>query len=334
MTRVVLDAVAKAHRLEHLKIIIGALLQTLRLEQLVGRLELRHALLALFADRFQSRLDLRLLGHVVRCRPYGDGLVLTKHLTGDLIDLGNQLDLVAKELKPQRMLGIRRIHVDNIAAHAERAACQVIVIAIILNVDKCMDKVIALERHLLVDVWSQTRIVLRRANAIDTRDRCDNDHIASREQRCGRLMSQHLNLFVNRGVFLDICIALRHIRLGLIVVVVRDEVDHSVVGKELFELARKLSGERFIRSHDQRRLSQGLNSLCHREGLARTSHAQQNLIAVSVPHALHKRLNGLRLGTGRLIGRHDLKRHVRAFNAKALKFTTNAFYFKFRHGYS
>ena len=122
MTRVVLDAVAKAHRLEHLKIIIGALLQTLRLEQLVGRLELRHALLALFADRFQSRLDLRLLGHVVRCRPYGDGLVLTKHLTGDLIDLGNQLDLVAKELKPQRMLGIRRIHVDNIAAHAERAA--------------------------------------------------------------------------------------------------------------------------------------------------------------------------------------------------------------------
>ena len=45
-----------------------------------------------------------------------------------------------------------------------------------------MDKVIALERHLLVDVWSQTRIVLRRANAIDTRDRCDNDYIASREQ--------------------------------------------------------------------------------------------------------------------------------------------------------
>ena len=50
MTRVVLDAVAKAHRLEHLKIIIGTLLQTLRLEQLVGRLELGHTLLALFAD--------------------------------------------------------------------------------------------------------------------------------------------------------------------------------------------------------------------------------------------------------------------------------------------
>ena len=88
----------------------------------------------------------------MRGRPHRNCFVLTQHFAGDLIDLGNQFDLVTKELKPQRMLGIRRIHVDNIAAHAERSACKVIVIAIILNVDKCMDKVIALERHLLVDV--------------------------------------------------------------------------------------------------------------------------------------------------------------------------------------
>ena len=50
MTRVVLDAVAKAHRLEHLEIIVGALLQTLCLEQLISRLELGHTLLALFTD--------------------------------------------------------------------------------------------------------------------------------------------------------------------------------------------------------------------------------------------------------------------------------------------
>ena len=50
MTRVVLDTVTKTHGLEHLKIVIGALLQTLRLEQLVGRLELGHTLLALFTD--------------------------------------------------------------------------------------------------------------------------------------------------------------------------------------------------------------------------------------------------------------------------------------------
>ena len=270
----------------------------------------------------------------MRRRPHGNGLVLTQHLAGDLVDLGNQLDLVAKELKPQRMLGIGRVHVDDIAAHAEGAARQIVVIAIVLNVDERMDKVIALERHLLVDVRCQTSVVLGRANAIDTRDRCDNDHIASRKQRGGRLMAQHLDLFVNRGVLLDICIALRHIRLGLIIVVVRHKVDHGVVGKEFLKLARKLSGERFIGSHDQRRLPQGLNSLGHREGLARASHAQQNLIAISVSHALHKRLNGLGLGTRRLIRRYDLKWHLRALNAKTFKLSANTLYFKFRHGYS
>ena len=147
-------------------------------------------------------------------------------------------------------------------------------------------------------------------------------------------MAQHLDLFINRGVFLDIRITLRYICLGLIVVVVRYKIDHGVVREEFLELARKLSGKRFVGSHDQRRLPQGLNSLSHREGLARTSHAQQNLIAISVPHALHKRLNGLRLGTRGLVWRHDLKRHLRALNAKTFELSSNTLNFKFRHGYS
>ena len=232
------------------------------------------------------------------------------------------------------MLGIGRVHVDDIAAHAEGAARQIIVVAIVLDIDKRMDKIVALERHLLVDVRCQTSVVLGRANAIDTRDRCDDDYVTSRKQRCRRLMAQHLNLLVNRGILLDIRIALRHIRLGLIVVVVRHKIDHGVVGKELLKLARKLSGKCFVGSHDERRLSQGLNSLGHREGLARAGHAQQNLIAISVSHALYKRLNGLGLGTRRLIRRYGLKWHLRALNAKAFELSANTLYFKFRHGYS
>ena len=147
-------------------------------------------------------------------------------------------------------------------------------------------------------------------------------------------MSQHLDLFVNRGILLDIRITLRYICLGLIIVVVRDKVDHGVVGKEFFELARKLGGEGFIGSHDQRWLTESFDGLGHGKGLARTSHAQQNLIAISVPHALHKRLNGLRLGTSGLVWRHDLKRHLRALNAKTLELSSNTLNFKFRHGYS
>ena len=204
----------------------------------------------------------------------------------------------------------------------------------VLNIHKLGDDCVHADTLTDLDRNDQTGIVFRRAKAVDTGHGRDNDNIPARQQGMGSRVPELVDVVVDGRVLFNICVRVRDVRLGLIVVIVRDEVDHSVVGKELFELARKLSGERFIRSHDQRRLSQGLNSLCHREGLARTSHAQQNLIAVSVPHTLHKRLNGFRLRACRVIGRHDLKRHVRAFNAKALKFTTNAFYFKFRHGYS
>ena len=232
------------------------------------------------------------------------------------------------------MLGIGRVHVDDIATHAEGATRQIIVISIVLDINERMDKVVALERHLLVDIRCQARIVLGRANAVDTRNRCNDDYVTSRKQRGGRLMAQHLDLLVNRGVLLDIRITLRHIRFGLIVVVVRHKIDHGVVGKEFLELARELGGKCFIGSHDQRRLPQSLNGLGHREGLARAGHAQQNLIAVSVPHALYKRLNGLRLRTCRLIRRYDLKWHLRALNAKTFELSANTLYFKFRHGYS
>jgi hypothetical protein len=44
-------------------------------------------------------------------------------------------------------------------------------------------------------------------------------------------------MLVNRGILLDVGVGGRHIRFGLVVVVVRDEILDRVVGKELFELA-------------------------------------------------------------------------------------------------
>ena len=233
VTRIVLDARAKTHRLEQLKVVIGSLLQALRLEQLVLGLELGHALLALLLDGLESRRHLGLLGHVVRSGPHRDGVVLTQQLTCDLIDLGNELYLVAKELKAQGVLRIRRIDINHIATHAKRTARKVIVIAIVLNINQRVDKIIALERHLLIHVGSQARIVLRAADTVNARDARNHNHIAARKKRCRRLMTQHLDLFVNGRVLLDIRVALRNIRFRLIVVVVRDEVDHGIIGEKL-----------------------------------------------------------------------------------------------------
>ena len=156
----------------------------------------------------------------MRGGPNRDSVEFAHDLTGDLIDLGDELNLVTEELEPQRMLGIGRVNIHHITSHAKRTACKVIIVAIVLNVDKRMNEFIALKWDLFIHVWSQPRIVFGRSYAIYARDRRHDNHIATREQGCRRLMPKHLDFFVDGGVLLDIRITRRDIRLGLIVIVV------------------------------------------------------------------------------------------------------------------
>ncbi len=52
------------------------------------------------------------------------------------------------------------------------------------------------------------------------------------DKRAGRGEPQPINFLVDRGVLLDVNVPLRYVRLGLVVVVVADEVMDSVVRKE------------------------------------------------------------------------------------------------------
>ena len=70
----------------------------------------------------------------------------------------------------------------------------------------------------------------------------------------------------------------RDVRLGLIVVVVADEVLDEVVREELLELAVQLGGEGLVVAEDQRRPLGPFDDVGDGEGLARPGHAQQGLV--------------------------------------------------------
>ena len=57
--------------------------------------------------------------------------------------------------------------------------------------------------------------------------------VAALEQRLGRRQAHLLDVLVDRGVLLDVGVARGHVGLGLVVVVVRDEVLDRVVREEL-----------------------------------------------------------------------------------------------------
>ena len=112
-------------------------------------------------------------------------------------------------------------------------------------------------------------------------------------------MAQAVDLLVDRGVLLDVEVAARDVGLGLVVVVVGDEVLDRVVGEERPELVAQLRGERLVVGDHERRALHGLDHAGHRHRLAGAGRAEQRLEALARPHALGQRLDRLRLVGGR-----------------------------------
>ena len=115
-------------------------------------------------------------------------------------------------------------------------------------------------------------------------------------------MAQPVDVVVPGGVLLDIEIGLRDVRLGLVVVVVGDEVLDRVVGEELPELVTELRGKRLVVGDDERRLLHLLDRPRHRRRLAGAGGAEERLEAVSCAQAGGELLDRLWLVGGRHIG--------------------------------
>ena len=274
MTRIILDARTKTHGLEHLEVIRGTLLEALRFQQLAVLLEILQALAQLIGNGYESFLDAGTIRHVMRCRPNGRRSIAHDLLARDAVDLDNLLDFVTEELEVQQVIHVRWKHVDAIAAHSERAAFKLVIVAIVLHVDKPIDELVAIERHLAVYEDRHLGVVLRGPDAIDaTYGRDDND-ILAREQRRSCRMAHLLDFLVDRRILLDVGIGLRNVCFRLVVVVVTHEVVHGIVGEELLELACELGCQRLIGCENERGHLQALDGLGHREGLARTGDAQ------------------------------------------------------------
>ena len=82
-------------------------------------------------------------------------------------------------------------------------------------------------------------------------------------------------------VLLDVEVGLRDVRLGLVVVVVRDEVLDGVLREELAELVAELRRERLVVGDDERGALELLDDPGHRRGLARAGRAEERLEAVA-----------------------------------------------------
>ena len=166
-----------------------------------------------------------------------------EHLPGEHVKAGHPLDFVAEQLDPDGVFLIGRVHLDRVAPDAKASPHEVLVIALVVHLDEVSE-----DRPLVVQLAGvhhedAVPVLLRGPEAIDARDGCHHDDVAPREQAGGGGVAQPVDLVVDGGVLLDVGVRRRQVGLGLVVVVVGDEVLHPVLREEGPELAGQLSGE-------------------------------------------------------------------------------------------
>ena len=149
--------------------------------------------------------------------------------------------------------------------------------------------------HAAQEFHRQFTVGLGTANAVDARDRGDHDAVASLEQLARREVAHPVDVVVARRVLLDVGVGRRDVGLGLIVVVVTDEVADAVGGKELPEFAVKLPRERFVVGKHQRRQAEFFYQVRHHEGLAGAGRAEQKLPLRAAAEVLRQLRYRLRL---------------------------------------
>src|SRR5205814_2089897 len=139
-------------------------------------------------------------------------------------DLTNGLDRVAEELDPDGGVGlVGWKDLDDVAADAERATVEVDVVSLVLDVDEHPEGVVAAELLAHLEADEETAVALGRADAVNAADARDDDHVATREERPRRGVPHPVDLVVDDRVLVDVGVARRDVRLGLVVVVVADE---------------------------------------------------------------------------------------------------------------
>ncbi len=113
-------------------------------------------------------------------------------------------------------------------------------------------------------------------------------------------MAHAVDLLVDRGVFLDIGVGPRDIGLGLVVVVIGDEIFDRVVGEKALHLAVQLGRQGLVGRQHQGRALQFGDDVGHGEGLARAGDAEQHLIALVRLQPRDQFVDGLGLIAGGL----------------------------------
>ena len=230
-------------------------------------------------------------------------------LAGQRIEFVHVFDFVAEQGDaPGAIFIMTGEDIDDFATQPERTTRECGVVAAVLQIHQGLGQSVAIDPAADFQLRNHLGVGFDRTDTVDAGDRCDDDDIIALQQRLGGGMAHTVDLFVDLRVFFYVGVGARNIGFRLVVVVVADEILDGIVGKEAFHFAVKLRRQRLVRRQDQGRFLHRLDHLGHGEGLARSGHTEQDLVALRRVDATHQfRDRGRLIARGFVFG-HDFQR--------------------------
>ena len=298
---IVFDSAAIAHFADHFHVVIDAFLQALRFEQFSLFPKRRDRRAHIGQNLLQRAVALFLLDDIVARRIQIDVFERTNRFARHRIELIDRLDFVPPKRDAHRVFGtVYRKHFDHVAAHPKRRARKLDIAALVLDFDEAIEQRVPIHFHARTQRNRHREIFDRRAQSVNARDGCDDDHVSRLAQRARRGVPQFVDLVVDGQILFDIRIRPRNIGLRLIVIVIGHKIFDAVVGEKFAKLVAQLRGKRLVVRNNKSRSAQLLDYVRHREGLAAARNAEQHLRPQSVPQSLRQFLDRLRLIPARL----------------------------------
>ena len=128
-----------------------------------------------------------------------DGRTLQRRddLPGQSVHFRDLLDLVSEHLNPHGLLFVRRKDLDRIAAHAKGAPVERDVVSPVLNLHERAENVVASDLLPAVQRHHRRPVRLRIAEAVDGRDRRDDDDVVALHQRRRRSQPQPIDVVID-----------------------------------------------------------------------------------------------------------------------------------------
>ena len=311
MPRVVLDPVAVADLLHHLQVEHCPLMEPLGFQDLAAALQLGEPLGQLGPDGLDGLHPPGARRHEVRLRIDRSTLVPLDLPARERVEGHELVHLVAEEPDAQPKLLVGREHLDDVPADPERAARELVVVPLVLDLHQLAQDLVPLNPLSALERQDERVVRLRGSQAVDARHAGDDDDIVPLEKGPRRGQPQPVDLVVDDGFLLDVGVRRRHVRFGLVVVVVADEELHGIPRKESTELLIQLRRERLVVHHHQRGPIHAREDLRHREGLAGPGDTEQDLGPVAARKPFDQLRNGRGLVTPKLEVAFELERRGR-----------------------